>query len=68
MRIRKPAANGDGMLRVENIGSWGVVNDDGVFEVPPNLREIFDVVSLVVVATLPEESVMNHFVDIKLIQ
>lgn len=56
------------MLGVEDVGCGRVVDDDGVFEVPSDLGEVFDVVSLVVVAGFTEESVVYHFVDIKLVQ
>jgi hypothetical protein len=42
------------VLGVEDIRRRGVVDDDGVFEVPADLGEILDVVALVVVATLAE--------------
>ena len=54
MRIREPTADWDRVLGVEDIRSWRVVDDNGVFEVTSNLRKVFDVVSLVVVATLAE--------------
>jgi hypothetical protein len=68
VRVGKPAADGHGMLRVEDVGCGRVVDDDGVFEVSADLGEIFDVVALVVVATLSEEPVMNDLVDVELIE
>ena len=56
------------MLGVEDIGGRGIVNNDGVFQIPSDLGEVLDIIALVVVAGLPEEPVVNHFVDIELIQ
>lgn len=66
--IREPTADGDGMLRVEDVRCGRVVDDDGVFEVPPDLRKILDVVPLMVVAALAEKPMMDDVVDIQLIQ
>lgn len=68
MRIGKPAADGHGMLGVEDVGSGRVVDDDGVLQVTSDLREVFDVVSLVVVAALAEQPVVDNLVDVELIQ
>jgi hypothetical protein len=35
--IREPAADWDGMLRVEDVRSWRVVDDDGFFQVAADL-------------------------------
>jgi hypothetical protein len=40
VRVREPAANGHGMLRMENVRGGRVVNDDRLAQVTPNLREI----------------------------
>jgi hypothetical protein len=40
MCVREPAADGYRVLRVEDIGSRGVVNDDGFPKVTTNLRKI----------------------------
>lgn len=56
------------MLRVKDVGCGRVVDDDGVFEVPSDLGQVFDVVPLVVVARFAEEAVVYHFVDIELVQ
>ena len=52
MGVGKPAADRNSMLRVEDVGGRGVVDDDGILEISPYLGEILDVVALVVVATL----------------
>ncbi len=49
---------------MEYVRGRGVVNDDGVFQVPPHLREVLDVVALVVIAALSEEAVVDHLVDV----
>lgn len=56
------------MLRMENIRGWRVVNNDCVFEVSTNLRKIFNVIALVVVAALSKQTVVDDFVDIQLVQ
>jgi hypothetical protein len=38
--VREPAADGDGMLRVEDVRGRRVVDDDGVLEITANLREV----------------------------
>jgi len=68
VRIRKPAADRDGVLGVEYVRRGRVVDDDGVFEVPADLGEILDIVALVVVATFSEEPVVDYLVDVQLIQ
>ncbi len=66
--VGKPTADGNGMLRVENIRSRRVIDNDGFSKVSANLRKVFDIISLVVVTAFPEKSVMNYMVNIKLIQ
>ena len=68
MRIGKPAADGHGMLGVEDVRCGRVVDDDGVLQVTSDLREVFDVVSLVVVAALAEQPVVDNLVDVELIK
>lgn len=68
VRVREPAAYRQRVLGVEDVGRGGVVDDDGVFEIPPDLGKVLDVVPLVVVAGLAEEAVMDHIVDIELVQ
>lgn len=56
------------MLRVEDVGRGRVVDNDGVLEVAADLRQVLDVVALVVVATLAEEAMVHHLVDIQLVE
>lgn len=56
------------MLRVENVRGGRVVDDDGILQVPSYLRQIFDVVALVIITALTEKSVVHHIVDVELIQ
>ena len=67
MSIREPAADWNRMLRVENVRSGRVVDDDGLLEVSSHLREILDIVALVVVTTLAEQTVMHHVVNVQLV-
>lgn len=64
MSIREPTADRDGVLRMENVGGRRVVDDDCLLEIAANLREILDVVALVVVAALAEQSVMYHAMNV----
>jgi len=66
--IREPTADGNGVLGMEDVGCRGVVNDDCLLQVAANLREILDVVPLVVVAALSEEPVVDHLVDVQLVE
>ena len=50
MRIGKPTADGDCMLRMKNVAGRAVIDDDCFAEIAADLREIFDVVALMVVA------------------
>ena len=43
--VRKPAGYRNGVLGVEYVRGRRVVNDNGVLEISPDLREILDVVS-----------------------
>jgi hypothetical protein len=45
-----------------------VVDDDCVFEVTSDLGKVLDVVALMVIATLAEESVVNNLVNVKLVE
>lgn len=42
MCVREPAADGYRVLRVEDVGSRRVVNDDGFPKVTANLRKILE--------------------------
>ena len=52
------------MLRVEDVGGRRVVDNDRFSEVTANLGEIFDVVALVVVATLSKKTMVDYVVNI----
>jgi hypothetical protein len=66
--IREPTADGHGVLWVEDVGGGRVIDDDGVLQVSANLRQVLDVISLVIVAALAEESMVNNLVDVELVQ
>lgn len=68
MSVGEPTADRDCMLGVEDVGCWGVVDDNCFSEVTADLGQILDVVSLVVVTTFPEETMMHHMMDIKLVK
>ena len=68
MRIREPAADGNGVLRMKDIGRRRVVDDDRLLQVAADLREILDIVALMIIAALSEEPVVDHIVDVQLIE
>lgn len=45
MRVGEPAANGNCVLRMEDVRRWGVVDDDGFSKVAANLREVLSWIS-----------------------
>ena len=45
------------IIRVEDVGRWGVVYNDDFVEVPAQPTQVFNIVSLVEHAGLPEETV-----------
>jgi hypothetical protein len=66
--VREPAADGDGVLRMKNVGGGRVVDNDGILEVTANLGEILYVIALVVVAAFTEETVVDDAVDVELVE
>ena len=64
MSIGEPTADGNGVLRVEDVRGWGIVDDDGFSKISSDLGKIFDVVSLMVITTFAEETVMYDVMDI----
>ena len=80
MSIRKPAADGNGVLWVKDVRCRGVVDDDSVLEVATNLGEILgmvrsgrallvwdaylDVVPLMVVAAFAEKPVVYNAMNV----
>lgn len=64
MRVAEPTANWHCVLRVEDVARRGVVDDDGLAQVPPNLTEVLDVVALVIVAAVAEQAVMDDVMDV----
>lgn len=66
--VREPAADGDRVLRVEDVRGRGVVDNDRVLQVTAHLRQVLHVVTLMVVAALPEKPVMDNVVDVQLVE
>lgn len=64
MSIREPTADWNRVLRVENVRGRRVVDDDRVLQVAPNLRQILDIVALVVVAAFSEQPMVDNLVDV----
>ena len=68
MSVGEPTADRNSMLGVEDIGCWGVVDDDCILKITAQLRQILNVVSLMVVATFTEKTVVDNVVDVQLIE
>ena len=64
MSIREPTADRNGMLGMENVGCWRIVDNDGFAEISSDLGKILDVVSLVIIATFTEQTVMYDVMDV----
>jgi hypothetical protein len=56
------------IIGMENVRGRGIVEDDSVTYRTTELREVFDIVALVVIATLSEQPVCDNTVDIQLVQ
>lgn len=56
------------MLRVENVRCWGIIDDDGVFQVASDLGEVLDVISLVIIAAFSEKPVMDNLMNVQLVK
>lgn len=67
MSIGKPTADWHSMLGVEDIGGWRVVDDDRLSEISADLGKILDVISLVIITTFSEQTMMDNVVDVQLI-
>lgn len=46
MGVGEPAANRNGMLRMEYVGGWGIVDDDGLLQITADLREVLFLLEL----------------------
>lgn len=68
MSIREPTADWDGVLWVENVRRRRVIDNDRILQVASKLGKILDVVSVVVEATLAEQTMMDDIVNVELIQ
>jgi hypothetical protein len=58
--IRKPAADRDRVLRVENVRRGRVVNDDGVLEIATDLGKVLHAVSV----TSDRQLVLTAYLDV----
>lgn len=68
MRVGEPAADWYSVLRVEDIACWRVVDNDGLLQFAANLTEVLDIVALMIITRLTEESVVYRTGDIELIE
>lgn len=66
--IGEPGGDGNGVLRVEDVRCGRVVNDDCLAEGAADLAQVFDIVSLVVIARLAEETVVDGVGDVQLVE
>lgn len=68
MSVREPAADGYRVLRMEYIRSRRIIDNDGLSKVTTNLGKILDIISLVVITTVPKQTVMDNVMDVQLIE
>ena len=84
MRVREPAAYGDGMLWMENVRGRRVVDDYSLSQITSDLGEILDciktgfqrgkhrtnlhVIALVVITAFTKESMMNYMMYVELVK
>ena len=68
MRVAEPAADGHGVLWVEDVARRRVVDDDRLPQITSHLAEILDVVALMVVAAFSKQPVVNDVVNVELVQ
>jgi len=66
--VRKPTANGDSVLWVEDVRCRRIINDDCFTQITSDLRKIFDVISLVIITTLTEQSMVHNVMDVQLVK
>jgi len=66
--IAEPAADGHGVLRMEDVARGRVVDDDCFPQIAAHHAQILDVVALVVVAAFAEEPVMYYVVYVELVE
>jgi hypothetical protein len=62
--IGEPTTDRNGVLGMENVGCWRVVDDDSFAKISSDLGKILDVVSLVIIATFTEQTVMYDVMDV----
>ena len=65
VRVVEPCRDWHGVVRMENVRSGRVVEDDAPFHVSTELRKVFDVIALVIVTALSEESVSHNAIRIQ---
>lgn len=65
MRVVEPCRDWHGVVRMENVGSGRIVENNAPFHVPTELRKVLDVVALVIVAALSEKSVSHDAIGIQ---
>ena len=67
MRIIEPTRYRNGVIRMEDIGSRRIIDNDSFSYWSTKLRKIFDVIAFVVVTRLSEQTMFNDIVDIQLV-
>lgn len=53
---------------MEDVACRRVVDDDGLLQVSSHLAEVLDVVALVVVTAFSEQAVVDHVVNVQLVE
>jgi len=64
VRIIEPTRHGNSIVGMEDVGRGGVVDNDGLSDGPAELRQVLDIVALVVITRLAEKSMLDDSVDV----
>ena len=67
MRIIEPTRDRHSVVRMENVRSRRVIDDNGIANGSSELRQIFDVISPVIVARFTEEAVFDDVMNIQMV-
>lgn len=56
------------MLRVEDVGGGRIVNNNSFSQIATDLRKILYIISLMIVTTFTEKSMVNNVMNVKLVE
>jgi hypothetical protein len=66
--VGEPTADRDCVLGMEYVRGRRVIDNDCLSKVTANLGKVFDIISLMIVTTFPEQPMMDYVMDIKLVK